>query len=269
MTQIEIFFNRLEANLRLLIEGDATHDGFPAKLHRQLLRELVSVMKGGVRQQAYRLSPANPVPIAPDQYTLVVPAIEAQILLSHPSELDRLTRKLENLAADSGIGFIAPPLLRVVANPQCTEMDIKADYSQPGMEDSSTYQLDDLPEVSGHVNEEWLPKAFLIVNGLSTFFIEQPVVNIGRDPSNQLRLDDPQISRCHAQLRFIQGHFIIFDLDSRSGTLVNGIPVSSRVLAAGDVIQLGCLPLVFGLEETGDASQTQQLLADQPPPEVL
>ncbi len=269
MTQIEIFFNRLEANLRLLIEGDATHDGFPPKLHRQLLRELVSVMKGDVRKQAYRLSSANPVLIAPDQYTLELPAIEAQILLSHPSELDRLTHKLEKLAADSGIGFITPPILRVVANPQCAEMNIKADYSQPGMEDSSTYQLDDLPDVSGRLDEEWQPKAFLIVNGLSTFFIEQPVVNIGRDPSNQLRLEDPQISRRHAQLRYIQGHFIIFDLDSRSGTLVNGIPVSSRILAPGDVIQLACLPLVFGLEETMAASQTQQLPADQPPPEVL
>jgi len=269
VTQIEIFFNRLEANLRLLIEGDASQDGFPPKLHRQLLRELVSVMKGGMRKQVYRLSPASPVLIAPDQYTLVLPAIEAQILLSHPSELDRLTRKLEILSADSGIGFIAPPILRVVANPQCTEMNIKAEYTQPGMEDSSTYQLDDLPEASGHLNAERLPKAFLIVNGVSTFFIEQPVVNIGRDPSNQLQLDDPQISRRHAQLRFIQGHFIIFDLDSLSGTLVNGVPVSSRVLAAGDVIRLACLPLVFGLEETSTAGQTQQLPADQPPPEVL
>ncbi len=265
MTQLESFFNHLEASLRLLIEGDTAHDGFPAKLHRQLMRALISVMKGSAR----RSLPAGHVRTAPDQYTLVLPAIEAQILLTHPAELDRLSRKLESIAADAGIVFIAPPLLRVVADPRCAEINILADFSLPGLHDSSTYQMEEQPETAGKATAERLPKAFLIVNGLSTYFIKQPVVNIGRDPSNQLQLDDPQISRQHAQLRFIEGHYMIFDLDSRSGTLVNGVPVSSHALAPGDVIQLACLPLVFGMEDTGVATQTQQLPVSQPPPEVL
>ncbi len=265
MTQLETFFNRLEANLRLLIEGDSAHDGFPPKLHRQLIRKLISVMKSSVRQS----SPTGHVLTAPDQFTLVLPAIEAQILLTHPSELDRLSHKLASIAADSGTIFTAPPLLRVVADPQCSELNILAEFSQPGMQDSNTFQMEEQPETAGEASAEKLPKAFLIVNGVSTFFIKQPVVNIGRDPSNQLRLDDPQISRQHAQLRFIDGHFMIFDLDSLSGTLVNGLPVSSHALAPGDVIQLACLPLVFGIEDTRAATQTQQLPISQPPPEVL
>jgi hypothetical protein len=269
MSQIEVFLNQLEARLRLLIEGDASHDGFPPKLHRQLLRELNRALRCGARLQALGGSTIDSKLVAPDQFTLVMPAIEAQVLLTHPTELDRLTRKLIHTAAESGMMFVAPPLMRVVADPKCMALNILANFSQPGMDDSSTYQLECALDSPFSAATERLPKAFLIVNGLATFSIKQPVINIGRDSSNQLRLVDPQISRQHAQLRFIQGHFVVFDLDSGEGTFVNGVPVSSHVLKPGDVIQLASLPLVFGVEGTVLSSATQELPASPPPLEVL
>ncbi len=269
MSQFELFLNRLEARLRLLIEGDAAHDGFPSKLHRQLERELLRAMQAGVRKLEQGIAPASPVKIAPDQYILALPAVDAQILLNHPTELARLIRKMKNSASSEGIMFSGSPLLRVVVDPQSIAINIQADFSQPGMEASSTYQLDGLLDTPGLMPTEKLPKAFLIVNGLSTYSITTPVVNIGRDPSNQLQLDDPRISRQHAQLRFIQGRFVIFDLDSRCGTFVNSMPVSSHALKPGDVIQLAFLPLVFGQEDGQLASYTQELPAEPPPPEML
>ncbi len=269
MSQLEIFFNHLEARLRLLIEGDAAHDGFPAKLHRQLTRGLNRAMRNGARLVAYRNPSAKPALTAPDQYTLVLPAIEAQVLLTHPSELDRLTQKLVSNAGESGIAFVVPPLLRVVADPQCTSPTILTEFSQPGVDDSNTYQLEGTREDRSLPPTVILPNAFLIVNGLSIFCINVPVINIGRDPASHLRLNDPQISQQHAQLRFIQGRFIIFDLDSLGGTFVNGVPISSHTLKPGDVIQLGHMPLVFGLEDAKAAGQTQELSPDPPAPEML
>ena len=116
---------------------------------------------------------------------------------------------------------------------------------------------------------EALPNAFLIVDGLQTFPLTQPVVNIGRDPSNHLRLEDPRVSRNHAQLRFALGRFVIFDLDSTAGTFVNGVAVSSQQLNPGDVISLAGVPLVFGQEAASLSGYTQELPAEPPAPEVL
>ncbi len=269
MSWIERILTHLEVRLRIFVEGDASRDGFPRRLHRQLEYELVHAMKSGIRRLPNE-APVNGGSLtAPDQYTLVLPAIDAQVLLTHPSELDRLTRNLENTATQAGLSFSAPPILRVVADPQSTVMSILFDFCQPGAGDSSTYQLEQGLNGSKQSSNEQLPNAFLIVNGLSTFSIKSPVVNIGYDPCNQLQLNDPHISPRHAQLRLVQGRFVIFDLDSQAGTFVNGVPVSSHVLKQGDVIQLASLPLVFGQESRGLSDQTQPLPADPPLPEVL
>jgi pSer/pThr/pTyr-binding forkhead associated (FHA) protein len=72
------------------------------------------------------------------------------------------------------------------------------------------------------------------------------VINIGRRLDNQLVIDDPRISRSHAQLRAIKGRFVIFDLNSTGGTFVNGERTSQSVMYPGDVISLAGVPLVYG-----------------------
>jgi pSer/pThr/pTyr-binding forkhead associated (FHA) protein len=111
--------------------------------------------------------------------------------------------------------------------------------------------------------------AFLIVNGLSTFQLTHPVINIGCDPANHLVLNGPNISPVHAQLRCISGHFVIFDLESKHGTFVNGAAVSNRVLHPGDVILLAGVPLVYGQETSLELGYTREIPADPPSLEVL
>jgi pSer/pThr/pTyr-binding forkhead associated (FHA) protein len=114
-----------------------------------------------------------------------------------------------------------------------------------------------------------VPNAFLIVNGLSTYPLTQMVINIGCDPTNQLVLEDPRVSRMHAQLRFITDRFVIFDLDSKEGTFVNGVSITSHVLNPGDVIMLAGVPLVYGQETSSQLGYTQELPTEPPTPEVL
>jgi hypothetical protein len=269
MTWIETVLTQIEANLRLLIEGDVTRDGFPRQLHQHLQHELMHAMKTGMIQRASGPTAATHETIAPDQYILILPAIEAQILLTHPAELDGLTRWLEIIAARAGQVFNSSPVLRVVGDPHTTEARIQAGFSQAEAGDSRTYHLQKASDMEQQVDGVRLPNAFLIVNGLTTFPITTPIVNIGRASSNQLRLDDPHISPIHAQLRFMQGKFIIFDLDSGRGTFVNGIAISRHTLKTGDVIELCGIPLVYGQEAFNSATQTQELPVNPPPPEVL
>ncbi len=52
-------------------------------------------------------------------------------------------------------------------------------------------------------------------------------------------LDDPHISRRHAELRRQGGRLFVRDLDSRNGTRVNGRRVEAAELFVGDVLRLG------------------------------
>jgi len=270
MSWIETSLTRLEARLRALIEGDTdSRDGISRKLHHQLEHELIMAMRSGIRRLPSVGNPGGSTLLAPDQYTLVLPALQAQLLLTHPTELDRLTHKLENTAYQEGFGFAAAPMLRVVADPLAVEMNVLVEFRHAGMGDSSTSQLQGTLDGSSQAYSDRIPKAFIIVNGLTTFPVTEAVVNIGRDPSNQLHLDDLRVSRMHAQLRLVQGRFVIFDLDSKFGTFVNGVAVSTHALSPGDVILLAGVPLVYGLETASQAGYTQELPVDPPAPEVL
>ncbi len=269
MSRIESTLTRLEARLRELIEGEPAVDGIERKFHHQLERGLIMVMKACSRHLPDELCADEKTLTAPDQYTLVLPTEQAQLLLTHPSELDRLSRKLEISAAQAGIVFSTEPILLVVADPQLTRLKVQAEFSHARMEDSCTTEVEGTLDGGGQSSVGSMPKAFLIINGLNTFPLTEPVINIGRDPTNQVHLNDLRVSRLHAQLRLIQGRFVIFDLDSLGGTFVNGVAVSRHLLNPGDVILLAGVPLVYGQEETEQVGYTQELPVEPPAPEVL
>ncbi len=72
---------------------------------------------------------------------------------------------------------------------------------------------------------------------------------LGRDPANQVAVVDPSVSRKHCMFRPEDGRFQIKDLDSRNGTLVNGVPVKEEWLRHGDQIATGDSTFVFLTEE--------------------
>ena len=78
------------------------------------------------------------------------------------------------------------------------------------------------------------------------FQLTQAVINIGRRLDNTLVVDDPRVSRNHAQIRAIKGRFVLFDLNSTGGTFVNGQRTNQTVLYPGDVISLAGASLIFG-----------------------
>lgn len=68
---------------------------------------------------------------------------------------------------------------------------------------------------------------------------------IGRDRQCGLVLDDLFVTARHARIATQDGSYVIEDLGSKSGTFVGGLRVHRKVLASGDVIQLGATELLF------------------------
>ena len=112
----------------------------------------------------------------------------------------------------------------------------------------------------GNATSEKIPaNAFLIVHGTKVFPLNKAVVNIGRRMENELTIDDPRVSRNHAQLRAVNGRYVIFDLNSTGGTYVNSQRSHQSVLYPGDVISLAGVPLIFGQDNPprrADLSET-------------
>lgn len=110
------------------------------------------------------------------------------------------------------------------------------------------------------------PNAFLIVNS-QVFPLDQEVINIGRSLENHLVIDDPSVSRAHAQLIAIKGRFMLFDQNSTGGTYVNGNRTSRSVLNSGDILSLAAVSMLYVEDSPGLLSkswdQTRPLMQGQ------
>jgi len=111
---------------------------------------------------------------------------------------------------------------------------------------NSQDETEDLQAKSGDDGGTIPEDAFVIIDGTRVIPLTQAVVNIGRRIENTLVLDDPRVSRTHAQLRAINSSYIIFDLNSTGGTFVNGERVNQCILYPGDVISLAGADLIYG-----------------------
>ncbi len=91
---------------------------------------------------------------------------------------------------------------------------------------------------------------FLIVNVSKAVPLKERLIRIGRSHDNTLVLDDPRVSRHHAEIRLIHDHFVLFDLNSSGGTYVNGQRTNQEMLYRGDLISLAGINLVFMQDAT-------------------
>ncbi|HEY7265019.1 MAG TPA: FHA domain-containing protein [Trebonia sp.] len=70
--------------------------------------------------------------------------------------------------------------------------------------------------------------------------LRDEVTTIGRGRGADIRLDEPSVSRLHAEIVRRGPYIYVTDLGlSRNGTRVNGRPIARRVLDDGDVLSFG------------------------------
>lgn len=91
---------------------------------------------------------------------------------------------------------------------------------------------------------------FLVIDR-SVFPLTSVQTTIGRHTQNDCIINDPTISRRHAQITFKNDVYVISDLGSTGGTYVNNKQVTKEVLNSGDIILLGRYPMMFMHEDPG------------------
>ena len=236
--------DQLEERIRTFIESSSnwlTGKAHPTDLARQITAALESTV---FHDEAGR-------PIVPAQITIALnpkqmPDWEAQREL-----LDRLAEYLENSARDAGLNFSALPIIHLEPDPALSsdELRIHAGEKSPCVSETSVLFVSEKP---ARDSEDPRPRnAFLIYNTTQVIPLRQVVINLGRREDNHIIIEDPRVSRNHAQLRAVRGAYILFDLNSTGGTFVNGQRITQQALKPGDVITLAGVPLIYGVDTPG------------------
>lgn len=241
-------FDRLEARLQNLIEGSAARLFSFGSPQRDLGSRVTAAMKDNIHVQA------DGSEWAPNLYILVAPPDQAGVLSQNQALVEEISALIYQEGVQAGLKFVTAPRIKVLPNPSLgpRQLQVLAQYTLNKL--SETTDMEVQPEddqKAGAVN------AFLIVNGSQIFPLSQNVLNIGRGADNDLVVGDLKVSRSHAQLRCINGRYIIFDLGSSGGTFVNEKRITQSALYPGDVISLAGVPLIFGYDHS-DTGQTQK-----------
>jgi Protein of unknown function (DUF3662)/FHA domain len=85
----------------------------------------------------------------------------------------------------------------------------------------------------------------VLVRGDRVYRLDGPATVIGRSRQCDVVGNDPNVSRRHAEVRREADAYVVVDLDSTNGILVNGQEVKRAALADGDRLQLGTTALRF------------------------
>jgi hypothetical protein len=242
---------RVEAFVSRVIEGWSARL-FGAKLQPvQIAKRLIRAMEA---HQTISLSKT----FVPNSYVVSLGRTDFAEFEQYRRSLERdLAETLLGAARERSYTLLAYPSVEIESDDDLAPGDIRVSCA---LVDASGEEVEADPKglgavASGHtmvLDREALlrerpraPKASIEQRDASPFALGPDPVLIGRDPQNDVVLDDRRVSRKHAEIRLRLGRYTLYDLQSTNGTYVNGRRVAERVLDDGDRISVGGLELVF------------------------
>jgi pSer/pThr/pTyr-binding forkhead associated (FHA) protein len=236
---MNIKLDQLESKLQSLFEDQIMAIVPGLTIEERAIQKLALALKQNIVEQTEN------GPTAPNTFTLIVSADSAP-MWNEQRVMDALKSAITATVKDFGLKLESQPTITITTDETYSEREVSviASHKLEPMEDTKGMAND---AEKDDKNTETIPEnAFLIVEGVKVYPLKDVVVNVGRRLENHLVIDDPRISRNHAQLRAINGRYILFDLNSTGGTFVNGQRTSQTVLYPGDVISLAGVALIFG-----------------------
>ncbi|HLF73662.1 MAG TPA: FHA domain-containing protein [Anaerolineales bacterium] len=75
--------------------------------------------------------------------------------------------------------------------------------------------------------------------------LEKRVIRLGRQLDNDIVFNEEFVSRFHAEIRFEEGKYVLYDNESTAGTFVNSQKIDRCVLNSGDLISLASIQIMF------------------------
>jgi FhaA, N-terminal domain/FHA domain len=207
----------------------------PVELAKRLLREMDDGKTVGVHGVW-----------APNHFVFFLSAEDAgrfeQVEQALVKELKQVVR---DAAAERGWGLVGPPEIEF-------RVDRELSRGRLGCEASL---VEGEPEASaaggpgaGHTSVAPADASLIVLEDgrpARTYRLGRASITIGRLPECDIVIADPGASRRHAEVRFDGDGFVVNDLGSTNGTLVNDVQADDRPLRDGDRITIGSTVLQF------------------------
>ena len=105
---------------------------------------------------------------------------------------------------------------------------------------------------------------FVAPDGTAHTRILRETTTIGRHTDNDIQLLDPEVSKAHLVVRRMRDGYVLEDLGSANGTLINGMRQGRARLADNDVVVVGNSVLRFRLEAVAPRAPTRVSAPDDP-----
>ena len=212
---------QFERRLERLFEGvfaKAFRSGLePVELGRRLVRQM---------DRDRRVAPSGQK-VAPNVFSYrVSPADRARFASFEEALCAELAEAAREHARAERYGFLGRIHVEIVEDPHLS---------------AGTFELD----ATMRAAPGGQPIGSLVTPGGRRVPLEVPAVSIGRLDTCDVVLDDPTVSRNHAEVRRDGEGFELVDLGSRNGTRVNGYGIVRQRLADGDELHIGAVPLRF------------------------
>lgn len=195
----------------------------PVELAKRMMREMDANKTVGVREVW-----------APNRYVFTLSESDGRRFEQAEQALvTELKQVVREAAAERGWGLVGPPEV---------EFQVDAGLGKGRFACEASF-------VEGE--EELAPqpavgeRGTLVLAGGRMASLNKPEVTIGRLPECDVVVDDPGASRQHARIRRTDGGFVLVDLGSTNGTLVNDEPIQEHALENGDRITIGETVLEF------------------------
>lgn len=232
--------DQLESKLQSLVESRLTGILPGLKAEDRIVQKLAGALRQNIVDQKGEGA------LAPNVFTLIV-APDTSPMWKEQRTIDALKEIIAGAGGQVGLKFTTPVTVIITTDDayQSDDIGVVASHKLEPVADTQGMETTGVGLEAG-TGDNIPENAFLIIEGVKVHALTEPVVNIGRRLENHLVIDDPRVSRNHAQLRSIKGRFVLFDLNSTGGTFVNGQRTSQTVLYPGDVISLAGVALIFG-----------------------
>ena len=213
---------QFEERLERLVEGTLSKpfrsNLQPVEIGRRLTREMDLHRRVGVRGL-----------IAPNSFTITLSPADVDRFANF---VDALSRELADAAREhartEGYSFVGPVDVQIYEGTRLRagRFVVTAEVVE-GPEEGPFAEL-------------------VLADGSHVPIGEGPVV-VGRLPECDVVMNDPNVSRRHAEFRRTADGVVVTDLGSTNGTRVNGVPVREQVLTSGDEVTVGTSTVVFEL----------------------
>ena len=222
-----------ESRLERAVEGffsKAFRSGLqPVELAKRVLREMEAGKTVGVREVW-----------VPNRYLIRLSAEDGERLAGMEGALSKeLEQVVVEGARERGWGLVARPEVTFETADALKRGDfrVEAEHSE-----ATGPPSEELPAGPGAG-----PALVVIADGsvVGRYPLRGAGLVIGRHAGSDVQLEDPGASRRHAEVLRRGDDFVVADLGSTNGTLVNDAPVSEHVLDDGDRITIGTTVLEF------------------------